>query len=65
MPPRLADVQYATEEEQRAIIMAPERMKWLGQNGNVTQLWLCLVVQIKSDLQYIYIYTAHQPLRNQ
>ena len=28
---------------------APERMTWLGQSGNNTQLWMCLVVKLKSD----------------
>ena len=26
----------------------PERMKWLGQSRNDAQLWMCLVVKIKS-----------------
>ena len=29
--------------------IAPERMKKLGQSGNDTQLWVCLVVKVKSD----------------
>ena len=24
-------------------------MKWLGQNGNNTKLWMCLVLKVKSD----------------
>ena len=28
--PRLEDVQYATGEKQRALLIAPERMNWLG-----------------------------------
>ena len=28
---------------------APERMKRLGQSGNDTRLWMCLVVKVKSD----------------
>ena len=48
-PPRLEGVQCATGEEQRAItIIAPERVEWLGQSGNGNQLWVCLVVKIKS-----------------
>ena len=31
------------------LIIAPERMKWLGQNGNNTKLWMCLVLKVKSD----------------
>ena len=26
-----------------------ERMNWLCQNENATQLWMCLVVKVKSD----------------
>ena len=29
------------------LIIAPERMKQLGQSGNETQLWIYLVVKIK------------------
>ena len=43
---RSEGVQYATGEEWRA----PERMKQLGQSGNDAQLWMCLVVKIKSDV---------------
>ena len=28
---------------------APERTKQLGQSGNDAQLWMCLVVKVKSD----------------
>ena len=45
--PRLEVVQYATGEVQRAI--APKRMNWLGQSENDTQLWMCLMVRVKSD----------------
>ena len=30
-------------------LIAPEKMKWLGQSGNDTQLWKDLVVKVKSD----------------
>ena len=30
--------------------MAPERMKRLGQSRNNAQLWMCLVVNVKSEL---------------
>ena len=46
--PRSEGVQYATVEEQKAII-APERMKRLGQSGNDAQLWMCLVLRGKSN----------------
>ena len=29
--------------------ITPERMKSLSQSGNDAELWLCLVVQVKSD----------------
>ena len=31
------------------LLIAPERMKWLGQCGNDTQLWMCVVVKVKTD----------------
>ena len=31
------------------ILIAPERMKWLGQSGNDAQLWVCLVMKLKSN----------------
>ena len=46
---RSEGVQYATEEEQRALLIAPERMKWLGQSGNNAQLWMCLMAKVKSS----------------
>ena len=30
-------------------LIAPERMKQLGQSGNDAQLWMCLVVTVKSS----------------
>ena len=29
--------------------IAPERMKRLGQSGNDAQLWMCVVMKVKSD----------------
>ena len=29
--------------------IAPERMKGLSQSGKDAQLWVCLVVKVKSD----------------
>ena len=29
--------------------IAPEGMKRLSQSGNKAQLWMCLVVKVKSD----------------
>jgi len=31
------------------LLIAPERMKHLGQSGNDTQLWMWLVVKVESD----------------
>ena len=29
------------------LLIAPERIKRLGQSGNVDRLWMCLVVKVK------------------
>ena len=31
------------------LLIAPERMKWMGQSRNDAQLWMRLVVKAKSD----------------
>ena len=31
------------------LLIAPERMKRLGQSGKDAELWMCLVVKVKSD----------------
>ena len=31
------------------LLIAPERMKWLGQSGNDIQLWMCLGVKVKTE----------------
>ena len=31
------------------LLVVPERMKWLSQSGNNVQLWMCLVVKLKSN----------------
>ena len=33
----------------RELLITPERTKWVGQSGNDTQLWMCLVMKLKSD----------------
>ena len=51
--PELAGRFSTTEppgEEQRQLLIAPERMKWLGQSRNDAQFWMCLVVKVKSDV---------------
>ena len=45
-PPRSVGVQYAAAEEQT---IGSERMKQLGQSGKDAQVWMCLVVKVKSD----------------
>ena len=31
------------------LLIAPERRKWLGQSRNDAQLWMCLLMKVKSD----------------
>ena len=47
--PRSESVQYATGMSREQSLIASERMKQLGQNGNDTQLWIYLVVKAKFD----------------
>ena len=47
--PRLEGVLYATGEEQSAITNNPKWLKQLGQSRNDNQLWMCLVVKVKSS----------------
>ena len=42
-------VQYATGKSEGQLLTAPERMKQLGQSGNDAQLWMCLVMKVKSS----------------
>ena len=44
--PRSVGAQYATGDNGK---ITREGMKQLGQGGNTAQLWLCLVVKVKSD----------------
>ena len=48
-PHRSEGVQCTTGKEQRQLLTAPERMKELGQTRNDAQLWICLLVKVKSD----------------
>ena len=43
-PPRLVDVQYATEKEWNKY---KKNEKRLGQRGNDAQVWMYLVVKVK------------------
>ena len=47
--PRSEGVPYATGKSRGQLLIAPERMKQLGQSGNDAQLWMCLVMKVKSD----------------
>ena len=44
--PRWVCTQYITGEEQRN---SSERMKKLSKSRNKDQLWMCVVVKVKSD----------------
>ena len=44
--PRLIGAQYATGEEWRN---TPEKMKRQSQSKSSAQLWMCLVMEVKSD----------------
>ena len=37
------------EKKRGQLLIAPERMKWLGQSGNDAQLWMCFMVKVKSN----------------
>ena len=47
--PMSEGVQYGTKKEWRAILIAPERMKRLGQSRNDIQPWIRHMVKVKSD----------------
>ena len=47
--PRSEGVQYATGKSRRWLIITPERMKQLGQSRNGAQLWMCLLLKVKSN----------------
>ena len=42
-------VQYDTEEEQNAITNGSRKSEVAGPNRNDAQLWICLVVKVKSN----------------
>ena len=37
------------EKSEEQLLIAPERMKPLGQSRNNVQLWMCLVVKVESE----------------
>ena len=46
---RVPQVDMLLGKSGKQLLIAPERMKRLGQSGNNAQLWMCLVVKVKSD----------------
>ena len=49
-PPRSEGVQYPTGEEQRAITNSSRKNEVTGPKWKAdTQLWICLVVKVKSN----------------
>ena len=49
----------------RQFLIAPKRMKQLGQSGNDTRLWMCLVVRVKPEescREYVLICFELDPL---
>ena len=49
LPPRSEGVQYATGEVWRAITNSSRKNEEVRPSRNGTQLWMCLVVKVKSD----------------
>ena len=49
------------------LLIAPEKMKQLGQSRNYVQMWMCLVVKVKSDVvkNTIFIRTRNIKYMNQ
>ena len=48
-PPRSEGIQYATGEEQKAIKNSSNKNEAAGPNANSIQVWMCLVVKVKSS----------------
>ena len=50
-PPALQTNSLPSEppgKDRGQLLISQERMKWLGQSGNDTQLWMCLLVKVES-----------------
>ena len=45
-PPHQKVSSMLLENGRGQLLIAPERMKWLGQSRNYTQLWMRLVVKV-------------------
>ena len=48
-PPDLKMPNMLLEKNRGELLIATESMKRLGQSGNGAQLWMCLVMKVKSD----------------
>ena len=48
-PPGLKVSNMLMGKNGEELLIAPERMKRLGQNRNDNQLWMCLVMKVKSN----------------
>ena len=48
-PPRSEGPNKLVGKSEGQLLIALERMMWLGQSGSSAQLWICLVVKIKSN----------------
>ena len=48
-PPGLKVSNMLLGKSEEELLVAPERMKWLDQNENSAQLWICLVMKVKSN----------------
>ena len=52
-------------ESRGQLLIVPERTKQLGQSGNYVQLWMCLVMKVKSDAGKNSLRTWNVKLMNQ
>ena len=48
-PPGWKVLSMLLRKSRGQLLIAPGRMKWLGQNRNDDQLWIYLVVKVKSN----------------
>ena len=48
-PPRSEVSNMLLGKSGRQLLITPERRKWLGQSRSNAQLWMCLLMKVKSD----------------
>ena len=48
-PPKSEGVQYANRKEWKTTTNSSRKIKWLGQRWSDIQLFICLVMKVKSD----------------